>query len=268
MTGLDPNGKTALVTGATGGIGNAIARALHGRGATVKVTGRRAEVLEELARELGDRVEVLPADLASADDVRRLAGEAGEVDVLVANAGLPGTGKLTEYSPEQIDRVLDVNLRSAVHLTHALLPGLIKRASGHLIYISSISGKVASPQASLYNATKFGLRGFSLALHDDLRESGVGVTTIFPGFISDAGMWADSKLDAPSGSGVRKPEDVADAVLKALAKNPREIDVAGVIPRVGGKLAGAAPALVAGMQRRSGGEKVSAALADAQREKR
>jgi short-subunit dehydrogenase len=265
---MDPNGKTALITGATGGIGNAIARALHGRGAIVKLTGRRADVLEELAGELGERVDVLPADLASADDVRRLAEQAGAVDVLVANAGLPGTGKLTEYAPEQVDRVLDVNLRSAIHLTHALLPEMVSRASGHLIYISSISGKVASPQASLYNATKFGLRGFSLALHDDLRGSGVGVTTIFPGFISDAGMWADSNLDAPSGSGVRKPEDVADAVLRALERNPRELDVAGFIPRFAGKLSGAAPSLVAAMQRRSGGEKVSAALAEAQRSKR
>jgi uncharacterized protein len=265
---VEPTGKTALVTGASGGLGEAIARTLHGRGATVKLSARRAEVMQQLAGELGDRAEVLPADLSDADDVRRLAGEAGAVDVLVANAGVPGTGELAEYTPEQIDRVLDVNLGSAVHLTRALLPGMLERGGGHLIYISSISGKVVSPRASLYNATKFGLRGFSLSLHDELRGTNVGVTTIFPGFIEDAGMWADSKLEAPPGSGARKPQDVADAVLKALAKNPREIDVAGVIPRTGGWMLGIAPGLVSALQRRGGGDKTTAELAEAQKVKR
>jgi short-subunit dehydrogenase len=265
---MDLDGRTALVTGASGGLGNAIARALHARGAAVKLTSRRAEVLEELAGELGDRAEVMPADLSDADDVRRLADEAGPVDVLVANAGLPGTGELREYTPEQIDRVLEVNLRSPVHLTHALLPGMLERGSGHLVYISSISGKVASPRASLYNATKFGLRGFSLSLHDELRGTGVGCTTIFPGFITDAGMFADSKLDAPPGSGPRKPEDVAEAVLKAIDRNPREIDVAGVVPRSAGWLLGISPGLVSALQRRAGGDRTTAELAEAQRVKR
>jgi short-subunit dehydrogenase len=265
---MDLSGKTALITGASGGLGNAIARAVHGRGAAVKLTSRRAEVMEELASELGDRAEFVPADLSDADDVRRLVREVGDVDVLVANAGLPGTGGLVEYSPEQIDRVLDVNLGAPVHLTHALLPGMLERGSGHLVYISSISGKVASPRASLYNATKFGLRGFSLSLHDELRGTGVGCTTIFPGFITDAGMFADSKLDAPPGSGPRKPQDVADAVLKALDKNPREIDVAGIVPRSGGWLLGVAPGLVSALQRRAGGDETTAELAEAQKAKR
>ena len=265
---MDLHDKTALVTGASGGLGDAIARALHGRGATVGVSARRTELLEKLAGELGDRIRVLPADLSEADDVRRLADQAGAVDVLVANAGIPGTGQLEEYTPEQIDRVLDVNLRSAVHLTNALLPGMLERRRGHLVYISSMSGKVASPAASLYNATKFGLRGFSLALHEDLRGSGVGCTTVFPGFIQDAGMWADAELKTPPGSGIRRPVDVADAVLKAIDKNPHEIDVSGPLPRIGAWLTGAAPAAVAAVQRLGGGSKVSADLAEAQRDKR
>ena len=268
MTKVDLNGKRALVTGATGGLGQAIARALHGAGATVLVTGRRAELLEELTGKLGDRAEALPADLQSAGDVTQLAERAGHVDVLVANAGVPGTGELAEYETDQIDRVIDVNLRSAIHLTRALLPAMLERDSGHLVYISSISGKVVSPRASLYNATKFGLRGFSLSLHDELRNTGVGCTTVFPGFIEDAGMWADSEMTAPAGSGTRKPADVTKAVLKAIAKNPREIDVAGVIPRSGGWLLGIAPGFVAALQRSGGGEKTSTALADAQKAKR
>jgi uncharacterized protein len=265
---MDLNGKTALITGASGGLGIAIARRLHGAGATVKLSARRVELMEELASELGDRAEVLPADLSSADDVRRLAGEAEPVDVLVANAGIPGTGKLTEYEPEQIDRVLDVNLGSVVHLTRALLPGMIERGSGHLIYVSSMSGKVSSPRSSLYNATKFGMRGFAHAIHEDLRGTGVGATVILPGFIDEAGMWADGGLKTPPGSGGKKPDDVADAVAKALDKNPHEIVVSGFIPRVGGALYGLAPSLVQAMQRSGGGEKTATELAEAQKAKR
>jgi short-subunit dehydrogenase len=265
---MELNGKTALVTGASGGLGIAIARALHASGATVKLTARRAELMEELAGELGERAEVLPADLSSADDVRRLADEAGTVDVLVANAGIPGTGRLTEYSPEQIDRVLDVNLGSVVHLTHALLPGMLERGSGHLIYVSSLSGKVSSPRSSLYNATKFGMRGFAHAIHEDLRGTGVGCSVILPGFIDEAGMWADGGLKTPPGSGGKKPEDVADAVLKALAKNPYEIVVSGLIPRSGGWMYGFAPSLVQALQRRGGAEETTEQLAEAQKSKR
>jgi short-subunit dehydrogenase len=234
----------------------------------VKLTARRAELMQELAGELGERAQVLPADLSDADDVRRLAEEAGAVDVLVANAGVPGTGELVEYEPEQIDRVLDVNLRSPIHLTHALLPGMLERRDGHLIYISSLSGKVASPRAALYNATKFGLRAFAHAMHEDLRGTGVGCTSVNPGFIEEAGMWADSKVQAPAGAGSRKPEDVAAAVLKALDKNRYDIDVAGLVPRSGGWIYGAAPALVQAIQRRSGGDALTADLAEAQKAKR
>jgi short-subunit dehydrogenase len=265
---VELSGKRALVTGATGGLGQAIARALHREGATVVLSGRRAELLEELARELGDRAEVLPADLAGADDVRRLAEQSGQVDVLVANAALPGSGRLTEYTAEQVDRVIDVNLRSAIQLTHILLPGMLERRSGHLIYVSSISGKAASAAASLYNATKFGLRGFSLALHEDLRDTGVGCSAIFPGFIAEAGMWADSNIKAPAGAGTRTPDDVAKAVLKAIRKNPYEIDVASVMLRSGGWITGISPALVAAIQRAGGGAETGAELAEAQREKR
>jgi short-subunit dehydrogenase len=200
--------------------------------------------------------------------VRRLASEAGDVDVLVANAGIPGTGELTEYTPEQVDRVLDVNLASAVHLTHALLPRMLERGSGHLVYVSSLSGKVVSPRAALYNATKFGLRAFAHALHEDLLGTGVTSTSVNPGFIEDAGMWADSKIKAPPGSGSRRPEDVAAAVLKALDKNPHDLDVGGFVPRSAGWLYGMAPGMVHAMQRRVGGAKIGAELAEAQKGKR
>src|SRR5215211_3859796 len=110
----DLNGARVLLTGATGGIGNAIARALHARGAEVAVSGRRKEMLEALASDLGDRVEVIPADLAQADDVRSLAERAGRVDAFVSNAALPASGALDDFTSEQLDRALDVNLRAPV----------------------------------------------------------------------------------------------------------------------------------------------------------
>ena len=264
----DLNGSRVLLTGATGGIGGAIARALHSRGASLVLTGRRADVLNGLVSELGDRAESVALDLADAGSLRGFCEEVGQVDILVANAGLPGTGKLSEYSPEQIDRVIDVNLRAPVQMTHALLPGMIERGRGHLVYISSISGKVATARASLYNGTKFGLRGFAYAVREDLEGTGVGVTTVFPGFISDAGMWADAGLDLPRGVGTKTPEQVAKAVIRGIEKDKAEIDVAPLFIRFGGWLAGPLPNAVAAINRRAGGEKIADSLADAQRSKR
>lgn len=264
----DLSGKTALVTGATGGIGNAIARALHTQGAHVKISGRRAEVLESLASELGERAHVLPADLSRPDEVAALAERAGEIDVLVANAALPGSGRLDDYSWDEVERAVAVNLSAPIKLTHALLPAMLARGSGHLVYISSISGKVPAAGSSIYSATKFGLRGFAFSLHEELRDKGIGVTTVFPGFIRDAGMFADTELKLPPGAGTRTPGQVADGVLAGIATNRAEIDVAALSQRVGGRLFGPAPRLVAAAVRASGGEKLADAMSDAQRVKR
>jgi short-subunit dehydrogenase len=265
----DLSGQTALVTGATGGLGRAIARGLHGCGAAVALSGRRTEVLDELATELGERAQVLPADLSKPAEVASLAERAGAVDVLVANAGLGGAGDLRSFTLEEADRVLDVNLRSAVHLTHALLPGMLERGRGHLVYVSSIAGKTPTVGASLYSATKFALRGFALALHEDLRDSPVGVTAVYPGFIAEAGLWGDTGLEMPRRGGrLRTPDDVAAAVLKGIATGRPEIDVAPVVQRSGGWLTGFAPRLVAASIRLAGGPQLSAELAEAQREKR
>jgi short-subunit dehydrogenase len=265
---VDLNGARVLLTGASGGIGNAIARALHERGASLAITGRRADVLESLKTELGDGVDVLVADLANRADVEALPGSAGTVDVLVANAGLPGSGDLGSFAPEEIDRALDVNLRAPMQLTRALLPGMIERGRGHIVYISSLSGKVPAAGSSVYGATKFGLRGFGSSLHDELHGTGVGASTVFPGFISDAGMFADSGVKLPTGVGTKRPEDVSEAVIEAIEKNRTEIDVAPLAVRATGKLAGLAPGAITSMNRRFGGRGVSDGLAEAQRSKR
>jgi short-subunit dehydrogenase len=261
-------GARALVTGATGGIGGAVARALHGRGARVLLTGRREALLEELRASLGEGAEVLAADLAERDGPARLAEAAGAVDVLVANAALPASGRVEDFELDEIDRALDVNLRAPIQLTRALLPGMLERGRGHVVLVSSLSGKVASPRSGLYSATKFGLRGFAAGLREDVEPRGIGVTVVFPGFVSEAGFFAESGVKLPPWVGTRTPEQVAAAVVRGIERERAEVDVAPLGLRLGTRLAELAPVTAARVQRRLGSERIADALADAQRDKR
>jgi short-subunit dehydrogenase len=258
--------RRVLITGATGGIGHAIARALAGRGARLVLTGRRTEVLEPLAAELS--AQTIGADLARPEGVEELVAAAGEVDVLVANAALPGSGHLLDFSPEEIDRALTVNLRAPVQLARALAEPMVRRGSGHLVFVSSISGKAAAGGSSVYSATKFGLRGFALSLREDLHGSGVGVSAVFPGFIRDAGMFAEAQVELPRFTGTNTPDDVAAGVLRAIQANRAEVDVAPLSLRVGAMFAGLAPRPALAIQRRLGAGRVAADMAAGQRSKR
>jgi short-subunit dehydrogenase len=260
------SGSTVLLTGATGGIGHAIARELHGRGAKLILTGRRTDVLEPLAAELDARA--LAVDLSDSAEVERLVAEAGEVDILVANAALPAAGRLESFTMAEIDRALDVNLRAPIVLAHALLGAMVARGRGHLLFVSSLQGKAATPGASLYCASKFGMRGFASGLRADLHASGVGVSTVFPGFIRDAGMFADAGVKLPPGVGTRAPEDVARAVVRAIERNRAEIDVAPLALRAGAVFASLAPELAAQGARLLGSDDIAHKVAGRQREKR
>jgi uncharacterized protein len=255
-------GSKVLLTGSTGGLGRAIARELHRRGASLILTGRREEELQALAKEVGGRA--LTADLADRAAVDRLVAEAGEVDILVANAALTAAGALEDFTVQEIDRRLDVNLRAPIVMAHALAPGMARRGGGHLLFVSSFSGKVATPRSTMYNATKFGLRGFALGLRPDLREQNVGVSVVCPGFIRDAGMFADSGAKLPPGVGTRSPEDVGRAVAEAIEHNRAEVDVAPLALRMGAIVGGVAPGLAATVIRKVGGEKIAVQHADAQ----
>ncbi|MGZ8562377.1 MAG: SDR family NAD(P)-dependent oxidoreductase [Candidatus Limnocylindria bacterium] len=266
--GLDLQGRRVLVTGASGGIGMAVARTLHGRGATVVVSARREELLQGLCAELGDRAEALPADLADSADVAALSDRAGAVDVLVANAGLPASGPLLGFEHDQIDRALDVNLRAPLHLARALAPAMVERGAGHLVFVSSLSGKTASRGSSIYSATKFGMRGFAIGLREDLAGTGVGVTTVFPGFIRDAGMFHDSATKLPSFVGTRTPEQVAEALARGIERGRLEVDVAPLPLRLGAAFGGLAPSLSSAVQRRLGGAELADEMARGQANKR
>jgi short-subunit dehydrogenase len=259
-------GSTVLLTGATGGIGHAIARSLAERGATLILSGRRVDVLEPLAQELDGRA--LAVDLAEPAEIERLVREAGEVDILVANAALPAAGTLDSFSLQEIDRALDVNLRAPIVLAHALAPAMVKRGSGHLLFMSSLAGKAATPGTALYNASKFGLRGFAAALRADLRTTGVGVSTVFPGFIRDAGMFADAGVTLPPGIGTRTPQDVAKAVVRAIERNRGELDVAPLPLRISTVFASLAPELAGSVARKIGSEEITRQMEAGQRDKR
>jgi short-subunit dehydrogenase len=263
---MEISGRSVLLTGATGGIGHAIARALHAKGARLVITGRRTDVLEPLAAETQARA--LAVDLADAAAVQRLASECADVDVLVANAGLPGTGQLTSFTIEQIDRALAVNLRAPMVLARELSEHMVERRSGHLVFMSSLAGKVGAPRSSVYSATKFGLRGFAQSLRQDLRPSGVGVSAIFPGFVRDAGMFHDTGTKLPPGLGTVAPEAVAEAVVRAIERNRGEIDVAPVSLRAGAMAAGLAPDLAASVSQRLGGSRIAEQHVAMQKHKR
>ncbi len=260
------DGSTVLLTGASGGIGHAIARALAARGANLVLTGRRAEVLQPLAQELG--AAAIAIDLSATAEVKRLIEQAGPVDILVANAALPASGRLDAFDEHEIDRALDVNLLAPILLAHALAPAMVSRRSGHLLFMSSLAGKASAPGSSIYCASKYGLRGFAASLRAELRGSGVGVSAVFPGFISDAGMFAEAGVELPPGVGTRTPEDVAVAVVGAIERNRGEVDVAPLPLRTGAIFAGLAPELAATVSRRLGSDEVSRKLASGQRDKR
>lgn len=187
---FDLNGKNALVTGATGGIGAAIARSLHALGATVVLSGRRQDALDDLAGELGERVHVCPCDLSDPDAVGGLIGQADEltggIDILVNNAGLTRDNLAMRMKDEDWQAVLDVNLTASFRLIRAALRGMMKRRSGRVVNITSIVGTTGNPGQANYAASKAGLVGMSKALAAEVASRGITVNCVAPGFIDTA----------------------------------------------------------------------------------
>jgi len=255
--------RTVLLTGATGGIGPHLASRLHVEGASLVLSGRNGAELERMVTTLAP-ARVIVADLSRPEEVERLAAEAGVVDVLIANAAVPASGELVSFSVEEIDRALNVNLRSAMVLVNLLLPGMLSRGTGHIVLMASIQGKMPAALVSVYNATKFGLRGFGLALGQELRHSGVGVSVINPTYVRDAGMWAETGITPHPLAGQVTPDQVAEAVVRAIKQNRPEVDVAPL----GTRLAAAMPRLVAPMARRLGATAFPPAAVERQLAKR
>ncbi len=185
---FDLSGKTALVTGATGGIGAALAKALHAQGAHVVLSGTRQAVLEEMAGELKDRVSVAAANLSDPESVDGLVGAAeaaagAPLDILVANAGITRDGLLMRMKDDDWDAVIRVNLESYFRLSRSAVKGMMKRRSGRIIGITSVVGVMGNPGQTNYAASKAGMIGFSKALAQEVGSRGITVNCIAPGFI-------------------------------------------------------------------------------------
>lgn len=220
---FDLTGKTALVTGASGGIGGSIARGLHAQGATVGLSGTRRDALEALAADLGSRAHVLPCNLADAAQVEALVGEAekamGQLDVLVNNAGLTRDGLAMRMKDEDWQAVLDVNLGAAFKLARAAMRGMMKRRWGRIISITSIVGVTGNPGQANYAASKAGLIGMSKSLAAELASRNITVNCVAPGFIATA---MTDALDDKQKEGINAripmgrmgaPDEIAAAVV-------------------------------------------------------
>jgi len=221
---FDLTGKRALVTGATGGLGEAIARRLHAQGAHVAISGTRREKLETLAGDLGDRVAVTPANLSDAEAVDGLVGQAsdalgGGIDILVSNAGLTRDGLLMRMKPEDYLLVQTVNMEAYFRLCKAAMRSMMKARSGRIIGITSVVGVTGNPGQTNYAASKAAMIGFSKSLAQEVASRGVTVNCVAPGFIASpmTDELTDAQKDAtlariPAGD-LGSADDIANAVL-------------------------------------------------------
>ncbi|WP_114286416.1 3-oxoacyl-[acyl-carrier-protein] reductase [Candidatus Halocynthiibacter alkanivorans] len=220
---FDLTGKNALVTGASGGIGGGIAKALHAAGATVALSGTRVEPLEALAAELGERAHVLPCNLGDAEAVKALPKDAaaamGSVDILVNNAGITRDNLFMRMSDDEWAQVLEINLTSTMRLCRGAIRGMMKARWGRIINISSIVGATGNPGQANYAAAKAGMVGMSKSLAYEVASRGITVNCVAPGFIATA---MTDKLTDDQKSGILtqipaarmgSPEEIASAVL-------------------------------------------------------
>ena len=225
-------GAHALITGGSRGLGPYLARALAGEGANLTLTARSADSLREVASQLeGDarRVHPVAADVCDDGARRELVEEAestlGPIDILVNNAGIEMIVSYLDLSPDRIAGMIRTNLEAPLILSRLVLAGMIERGRGHVVMMSSFGGKKGSPYSATYAATKAGLIAWTSGLRIELQGTGVGASVISPGFVSEAGMFADRTQEAPRVLGTSTPEAVAGAVVRAIRKDVFEIVV-------------------------------------------
>jgi short-subunit dehydrogenase len=247
-------GRTALVTGASGGIGTFIARELAQAGMTVVVSGRREDALASVVTELrgtGARAEAVPADLFDSDQVEslidRVEGLVGPLDVLINNAGVEYTAAFTNYTPEELTSMVAINLTAPLLLTHRVVPGMLSRGRGHVVFISSLAGKLGPAYQQPYAATKAGLVGLTQSLRAEYLHAPVGFSVVCPGFVAGDGMYqrmVEQGAQSNRLMGSTTPEKVASKVVDAIRRNRPEIVESGAPIRPMLALAQIAPRLV------------------------
>lgn len=246
-------GRTALVTGASGGLGAHLARRLAREGMDVALTARREDELSALARELealGVRAAALPADLSDLSQIEPLIERAeaalGPIDLLLNNAGVAAVGAFTAHTRAELTSMVDLNLTAPLLLTHRILPGMLSRRCGHVVFISSLGGKVGPAYDAPYAATKAGLIGLNQSLRAEYAQEPVGFSVICPGFIAGDGMYqrmVEEGIKANRLMGETTIEKVIDAVVRAIQRDQPEVIESGAPVRPALALAQLAPRL-------------------------
>ncbi len=250
----DLSGRTALVTGASGGLGTHIAKRLAREGMDVAISGRREDALAEVVRELealGVKASAVPADLCELSTIDMLVDGAeaalGPIDVLVNNAGVESVGAFTSYTPEELGSMVNVNLTAPLLLTHRLVPGMLERGRGHVVFISSMAGKVGPAFSEPYAATKAGLVGLTQSLRAEYLDAPVGFSVVCPGFIAGDGMYERMVQEGHRSNrlmGETTTEKISDAVVRAIREDKPEILESGAPVRPMLAVAQVAPGLV------------------------
>lgn len=256
MPPVEIAGATALVTGASSGIGASIARALAAAGARVALVARRSDRLEALAHELPSGAAAFPCDVrdpsAVGAVVAAVEGRCGPIDILVNNAGVGRYLPFLDTSPEDVAAVFETNLYAALAFTRAVLPGMLTRQRGHLVNVASIASRIGSRHHTIYCASKFALAGFSESLVYELDGTGVGVTLVNPGIIETSFFDHASFATFPKKARARAipPERVATAVVRAIRRNTPEVTVPATYA-IGTLLKTAAPRFFRMLMRRN-----------------
>lgn len=238
------NGAVVVITGASSGIGRAYAEAFARRGAKLVLVARRAELLEEVRKEIepyAAEVLVIPGDITDdatrAEVVRQTLAKFGRIGILINNAGQWLTGPLDTYDPQKIEDVVQVNLTAAMALTRHALPSMLTRRRGIIINVASVAGRFSGVGYSVYGATKHGLLGFSDVLRRDLYGTGVEVISILPGFTRTE-LFSSKVLDdlQKAGTHAFEPKDVAEATIKGILNGQNEVFIVSAVSRIGAYL--------------------------------
>lgn len=272
---MELDGASALLTGGSRGLGPYIARALLGRGARVTLAARSAEDLQRVRDTMDpDRVATVSGDVTNEDDRNTIVADAeaafGPVEVLVNNAGIESVLPFERYSEDEITSMIVVNLDAPIQLCRLVVPGMVDRRRGHVVNIASLAGKVAVPYNTVYSATKHGLVGFTYSLRAELHDTGVSASVICPGFVSEAGMFADrAHPDVPRGTGSwTTPPKVAAAVIRAIERDLADVVVSGALGKVADVSIAMAPRLTEAIARRTGAYRLQRREAEAQARRR
>jgi short-subunit dehydrogenase len=233
-------GKVAIVTGASKGLGTYIAETLFDHGLKVVVAARSAAELEALTRRLdkqGQRTLAVAADVTDEGDRRRLLESArdrfGAIDILVNNAGTDHPQAFIDVDLDEARRMIDLNVMATLALTHAVLAEMLKRGSGHIVNVASVAGLAPTPFGSVYSATKHAVVGFTESLRWELEGSGVSTSVVCPYFVREAGLYHDNTGGAESKVATSSPQEVADAVIKAITGDKARVVVSPFIVKLG-----------------------------------